>query len=146
MTTLINESPTQRGHSVISPESGTLILRVSLGSVLLAHSVYLKLMIFTLPGTAAFFTSIGLPGILAYAVFAIEAIAGIALILGIKTRLFSALVIPVLLGATWAHSSSGWLFTNAGGGWEYPLILAVMAIAQVGLGDGKYALSSFKSD
>lgn len=131
-------------NNILEPDTGAFILRIALGSVLLAHSVYLKLMVFTLPGTAQFFGSIGLPGFLAYVVFAIEAIAGIALILGIKTRLFSAMVIPVLLGATWAHSSSGWLFSNAGGGWEYPLILSVMALAQISLGDGSFSLTSKK--
>lgn len=128
-------------ESLLNPDVGTLILRMALGIVLLAHSVYLKLMVFTLPGTEQFFDSIGLPGFLAYAVFAAETIAGVALILGIKTRIFSALVVPVLLGATWVHSSNGWLFTNPGGGWEYPLILTVMAFAQAALGGGKYALT-----
>lgn len=128
--------------NLLTPETGTFILRVSLGTVLLAHSVYLKLMVFTLPGTAQFFASIGLPASLAYVVFATEAIAGFALLLGIHTRLFSALIIPVLLGAIWAHASNGWLFSNAGGGWEYPLILSLMALAQLGLGDGRYAISS----
>jgi len=127
---------------LLKPELGTFILRVALGGVLLAHSVYLKLIVFTLPGTAQFFISIGLPGLLAYLVFLIEAVAGIALILGIKTRLFSALVIPVLLGATWAHLSNGWLFTNTGGGWEYPLILSLMALALIGLGSGKYSVQA----
>lgn len=133
-------------ENLLNPEVGTLIHRTALGSVLLAHSVYLKLMIFTLPGTAQFFDSIGLPGFLAYTVFAIEAVAGIALILGIKTRVFSALVIPVLLGATWVHSSNGWLFTNTGGGWEYPLLLAVMAFTQIALGNGKYAVTRSSND
>ena len=62
-------------ESLLNPEVATFILRVTLGSVLLAHSVYLKLMVFTLPGTAQFFASIGLPGIFAYAVFAVEAVA-----------------------------------------------------------------------
>jgi len=142
--TLTNHSTIDNSslYKLLNPETGTFILRLTLGSVLLAHSIYLKLMVFTLPGTAQFFVSIGLPGFLAYAVFAVEAIAGIALILGIKTRVFAALVIPVLLGATWAHSSSGWLFSNTGGGWEYPLILSFMALAQLGLGDGKYSISS----
>ncbi|VAW54660.1 putative membrane protein [hydrothermal vent metagenome] len=131
-------------HNLLDPETGAFIMRISLGSVLLAHSLYLKLMVFTLPGTAQFFASIGLPGSMAYVVFAVEAIAGIALILGIKTRIFSALVIPVLLGATWAHSSSGWLFTNEGGGWEYPLILSIMALAQISFGDGRFSLVSKK--
>lgn len=130
--------------NLLNPETGAFILRVSLGTVLLAHSVYLKLMVFTLPGTAQFFASIGLPASLAYFVFAAEAIAGFALLLGVRTRIFSALIIPVLLGATWAHASNGWLFSNAGGGWEYPLILSLMALAQLGLGDGRYAISSAK--
>lgn len=131
-------------NGVPGPETGAFILRVALGSVLLAHSVYLKLIVFTLPGTAGYFASIGLPGFMAYVVFAIEAIAGVALILGIKTRIFSALVIPVLLGATWAHLANGWLFSNAGGGWEYPLILTIMAVVQVSLGDGIWSVTSRK--
>ncbi len=138
-TTVTNNSALDH---LLNPETGTFILRISLGTVLLAHSVYLKLMVFTLPGTAQFFTSIGLPAYLAYIVFAVEAIAGFALVLGIKTRVFSVLAIPVLLGASWAHLSNGWLFSNAGGGWEYPLILSLMALAQSGLGDGRYAISS----
>lgn len=130
---------------LLSPQTGAFITRIALGSVLLAHSIYLKMMVFTLPGTAQFFESIGLPGIMAYLVFAIEAIAGAALILGIKTRFFAALVIPVLLGATWAHSASGWLFSNEGGGWEYPLILSIMALAQISLGDGRFAIGSNRS-
>jgi len=127
--------------NLLKPELGVFILRISLGIVLLAHSVYLKMMVFGLAGTAGYFSSIGLPGFLAYVVFAIEAIAGIALLLGFKTRYFAALTIPVLLGATWAHAANGWLFSNANGGWEYPLLLVVLAVVQVILGDGKYAIS-----
>ncbi len=129
-------------NNVIKPETGAFISRISLGVVLLAHSLYLKLTVFTLGGTAGYFASIGLPGSLAYIVFTIEVVAGLALILGIYTREFSALVIPVLLGATWAHMGNGWVFSNAGGGWEYPLFLAVMAAAQVNLGGGSFALGN----
>lgn len=134
--------------NLFTPDLGAFISRVSLGIVLLIHSAYLKLMVFTLPGTAAFFGSIGLPEFSAYIVFSIEVVAGIALILGVQTRVFSALVIPVLAGATWAHSGNGWLFTNEGGGWEFPLFLTAMALVQVCLGDGKFALSTrlFKSN
>jgi len=127
-------------NNLLKPDFGAFILRIALGSVLLVHSVYLKLVVFTLPGTADFFTSIGLPAFLAYIVFLIEVIAGVALILGLKTRFFAASVIPVLLGATWVHWSNGWLFTNTGGGWEFPLFLTVAAVAQFSLGDGKYAV------
>ncbi|MFO6425044.1 DoxX family protein [Motilimonas sp. KMU-193] len=130
-------------NRLFNPETSALILRLTLGTVLLAHSLYLKMVVFTLAGTAQFFVSIGLPATLAYIVFLLEAIVGVGLLLGFYTRIFSALIIPVLLGATWVHSASGWLFTNTGGGWEYPLVLSLMAIVQLGLGDGKYALSHY---
>jgi putative oxidoreductase len=119
-------------------ELGTFLLRVALGLMFLAHSVLLKLFVFTLPGTAAFFGSIGLPGWLAYAVFAMEAVCGAMLVLGVQAR-WAALV-PVLVGAVWAHAGNGWVFTSAGGGWEYPLYLGLLAVVQAMLGDGAYAL------
>ncbi|MEZ8823252.1 DoxX family protein [Vibrio amylolyticus] len=126
---------------LLNTDTGILILRISLGSVLLSHSLYLKMIVFTLAGTAQYFSSIGLPEALAYIVFVVEAISGASLILGFNTRLFSALVIPILLGATWAHYSNGWLFTNSGGGWEYPLFLSLMAVSQLTLGGGSYAIT-----
>lgn len=131
-------------NNILNANSTAFILRISLATVLIAHSLYLKMVVFTLPGTAQFFGSIGLPEISAYAVFFIEATAGIALAIGYRTRFFSALIIPVFIGATWAHSTNGWLFSNTGGGWEYPLLLTIMAIVQIGLGDGKYSLSTYR--
>lgn len=130
-------------NTLLNAHTSAFILRVSLAIILLAHSLYLKLVVLTLAGTAQYFTSIGLPALLAYGVFMAETVAGIALLLGYQVRLFSALVVPILLGATWAHWSNGWLFTSAGGGWEYPLLLAVLALAQIGLGGGSYALSRY---
>lgn len=125
---------------------GALITRVGLGTVLISHSVYLKLVVYGLPGTAQFFASIGLPASSAYLIFAIEAIAGAALVAGYYTRTAAAAAVPILLGATWAHSSYGWVFSNEGGGWEYPLFLAVIAIAQIFLGSGALTLSKPESE
>jgi len=123
----------------------TLILRVSMGVMLIAHSLYLKLFVFTLAGTAAFFQSIGLPGPLAYVVFALEAVGGIMLVLGIQSRLVSLVMVPILAGATWAHWGNGWMFGYPNGGWEYPLYLTVLAGVQVLLGDGAWALKPSRS-
>lgn len=120
---------------------GALLLRVSLGIVLLAHSLYLKLMVFTLAGTAQFFGSIGLPEWLAYLVFAMEAIGGTLLILGVQVRAVGLALLPILLGATWAHSGNGWLFTAPNGGWEYPLFLAAMCTSVALIGAGAHALA-----
>lgn len=122
-----------------------LALRLALGVMFLAHSVYLKLVVFTLPGTEEFFRSLGLPPVGAYVVFALEAVGGVLLLLGVGTRAVSLILVPVLLGATWAHLGNGWLFTNAGGGWEYPLFLTVATVVQALLGDGAYALSRVSS-
>lgn len=115
---------------------GPTLLRLALGIVYLVHSAYLKVVIFTIPGTVAYFESIGLPGVSAYAVMAAETVGGIMLILGIGVREAAAVLTVVALGAVWAHSGAGWLFTNAGGGWEYPLFLAVASAVQVLLGPG----------
>lgn len=123
------------------PAYGALLLRVSLGTVLLAHSLYLKLMVFTLAGTAQFFGSIGLPEWLAYLVFAMEAVGGTLLILGVQVRAVGLALLPILLGATWAHSGNGWLFTAPNGGWEYPLFLAAMSACVALLGAGAHALA-----
>jgi len=120
---------------------GIALLRISLGVMLIAHSVVLKYFVYTLPGTAQFFQSIGLPGPLAYVVFGIEAVAGIALVLGVGTRYAAAAVVPVLIGSVWAHAGNGWVFSGANGGWEYPLYLTVLAIAQILLGAGALAVS-----
>jgi putative oxidoreductase len=116
-------------------------LRVALGTMFIAHAL-LKYSVFTLPGTVQFFESLGLPGALAYATFWAELIGGALIIAGLGTRWVAAALVPILLGALWAHAGNGWLFTAKGGGWEYPAFLAATAIAQALLGDGKFALSS----
>jgi putative oxidoreductase len=119
---------------------GPTLLRVALGVIFLAHSAYLKLVIFTLPGTVGFFASLGFPAILAYAVIAAEIVGGVALILGVLVRPTALVLAVISLGATWAHLGAGWLFTNEGGGWEYPLFLAVASVAQALMGPGALRL------
>jgi putative oxidoreductase len=120
---------------------GIALLRISLGLMFIAHSVVLKYFTFGLAGTAQFFETIGLPGFLAYVVFGMEAVGGILLVLGVRTREVSAALLPVLAGALWVHSGNGWVFSGANGGWEYPLYLIVLSVAQILLGDGAFALS-----
>lgn len=121
-----------------------LVLRLSLGLMFVAHAL-LKLFVFTLPGTAQFFQSLGLPGVLGYAVFAAELVGGLLLIAGVGTRWIAAALVPVLLGATWAHVGNGWTFSAPNGGWEYPAFLTVAAIVQALLGEGAYALSNLRT-
>jgi putative oxidoreductase len=120
---------------------GALLLRVSLGIMYVAHSVVLKGIIFGLAGTAQYFESLGLPAALAYATFAAELAGGVLLILGVQSRWVALALLPVLAGALWVHSGNGWVFSGQGGGWEYPLYLIVLSVAQALAGDGAHALS-----
>ena len=118
-----------------------LILRVALGLMFVSHAL-LKYYVFTLPGTVQFFQSLGLPGALAYLTVAAELIGGVMIVAGLHSRWAAAALVPVLLGATWAHAGNGWLFTSANGGWEYPAFLTAAAVAQALLGDGRFALTN----
>ena len=120
------------------------LLRVSLGVMFIAHGL-LKVVVFTLPGTAQFFESVGLPGWAAYPVAYFEIGGGALLILGVGTRTLSLLFVPILLGALAVHAGNGWTFSAPNGGWEYPAFLIAAVVVQVLLGDGAYALRPWSS-
>lgn len=121
-----------------------LLLRLALGVMFLAHGL-LKIMVFTPAGTAGFFSSLGLPGWLAYPTMGAEVLGGLLLIAGVKTRLVALALTPILIGSLWVHSGNGWLFTAENGGWEYSLFLTMAATVQALLGDGAYSLGHMYS-
>jgi putative oxidoreductase len=108
--------------------SAAALLRITLGVMFLTHGVVLKLFTFGLAGTAGYFESIGLPGALAYVVFTAEAVGGVLLLANLATGWVALALVPVLAGALWVHSGNGWVFSAAGGGWEYPLFLIVVSV------------------
>ena len=118
-----------------------LLLRLTLGTLFVAHAL-LKYFVFTLAGTAQFFASLGLPGWLGYATFAAELAGGVLLVLGVRVRAVSLALVPVLLGATWAHAGNGWVFSAPNGGWEYPAFWTVALVVQALLGAGALALAA----
>jgi putative oxidoreductase len=120
-----------------------LVLRIALGVMFIAHAL-LKYYVFTLPGTVQFFQSLGLPAVLAYATFWAELIGGLLILAGAYGRWVSFALVPILIGATWAHAGNGWSFSAPNGGWEYPAFLVAAAIVQGLLGDGAYALANLR--
>ncbi len=118
---------------------GALVLRLALGVMFIAHAA-LKIFVFTLPGTAAFFASQGFPGWTAYPVVAAELGAGALLIAGVQVRLVSLATLPILIGALAVHLPNGWVFSAPNGGFEYPAFLIVLVIVQALIGEGAYAL------
>lgn len=122
-----------------SSRHGVALLRISLGVMWIAHAL-LKLLVFTLPGTAQFFASVGFPGWMAYPVFAAELLGGAALLFGVYARQVSLLLVPVMAAAAWVHLPNGWVHTSPGGGWEYPVFLTVASVVLWLVGDGSFAL------
>ena len=121
-------------------EYAALVLRLALGTMFVAHAL-LKVLVFTPAGTVQFFESLGLPGAFAYLTIAAELGGGILLLLGIASRWVSLAMVPLLAGTiVLVHGSAGWLFSNPGGGWEYPAFLMAASVAQALLGDGAFAL------
>lgn len=145
MSTLVANAPSATrvaAHS--AADYGAALLRVALGVMFLAHGL-LKVFVFTLPGTAGFFASVGFPGFLAYIVAPAEILAGAALLAGYRTRLVAALTVPILIGAASVHFGNGWVFSAPKGGWEYPVYLIVAAVAQSLLGSGAWAVDNYRS-
>lgn len=116
------------------------LLRVSMGALFIAHGGLLKLGTFGIAGTTGFFGSLGYPPILGAVVIFAEIGAGLALIAGIGVRVVSLLALPIVIGATIQHLGNGWLFSAAGGGWEFPAFWTVLLLVQAGLGAGAFAL------
>lgn len=116
-----------------------LAMRLALGIMFIAHGLT-KVFVFTPAGTAGFFESIGFPGFLAYPVMAFEVIGGLMLVLGVYARWVAAIAVIQLFVAATVHFGNGWSFTNANGGWEYPIFLTISALAVALLGEGPYAV------
>ncbi|WDD94952.1 DoxX family protein [Burkholderia sp. FERM BP-3421] len=120
------------------------LLRVALGVLYLAH-VAQKVFVFTLPGAAQFFVSLGLPGWLAYLTTVVELAGGLALLAGFRVRLAALVLLPFMLGAVLAHLPNGWSFAAPNGGWEYPAFWAVTLAVQALLGAGAFAVERLRA-
>lgn len=118
---------------------GLFLLRVALGAMFLAHGL-LKLVVFTPAGFAGYLASQGLPSFIAWPLILAEIIGGALILLGIYARPVAVLLLPILLGALGVHAPNGWLFSAAGGGWEFPAFLVVNALVVALAGEGAFAL------
>lgn len=118
---------------------GPVLLRAALGVMWIAHAFF-KIVVFTVAGFGQWLDSLGLPGFMAAPVVAIEIAGGIAILLGFYGRQVSLLMIPILAVAAWTHLPNGWVFSNPGGGWEFPVFLIAASLVHVLIGDGALAL------
>jgi len=120
--------------------SARTILRIIAGFLFAAHG-WQKFNEFTIAGTQAAFTQMGVPGAQAAApiVATLELVGGVALILGVLTRVFAALLALDMLGALFLVHASAGVFV-ATGGYELVLILAAAALAVTLVGAGSVSV------
>ena len=109
----------------LKTEVGALILRLALGITFFIHG-FVK---FSggIENQVGWFSSIGLPGFLAYVVAIIELVGGFALIIGLGTKVVSALLAIIMIGATLKVLSLGFLGNGQMAGYELDVALFAMA-------------------
>lgn len=116
------------------------VLRVILGFLFAAHG-WQKFNEWTIAGTQASFAKMGVPAadVMAPAVAVLELAGGVALILGILTRVVAALLVLDMLGALFlVHAPAGVFAAN--GGYELVLLLAAAAFALALTGPGRLSV------
>ncbi|UKA58733.1 DoxX family protein [Arthrobacter sp. FW306-2-2C-D06B] len=118
------------------------VLRVIVGFIFAAHG-WQKFTEFTIAGTQAAFGKMGVPAadVVAPIVATIELAGGIALIAGVLTRVFGALLALDMLGALFlVHAPAGLFAEN--GGYELVLALAAAAAAVALTGAGRISIDA----
>ncbi len=117
---------------------GLFILRVALGFDWIVHA-FLK----TWRGMythEALLAKNGITPLLAWPTFSLEVIGGTMLIIGFYSRQAAAVLLIFLGVVVWIKWPVGWLYSNPGGGWEYPMLWLFAQLCLVLAGDGAYAL------
>jgi putative oxidoreductase len=121
------------------------LIRASVGLLLVPHGAQKLFGWFGgygLEATGNFFASkLGLPSSLALIVGLIEFFGGILLALGLFTRPIALLVVGLMAGAAFRiHWAAGFFWNK--GGFEYPLMWGLLALALVIRGGGAYSLDN----
>jgi putative oxidoreductase len=126
-----------------------LLLRLGLGAIMWAHGAQKLLGLFGGHGPQGFVRlvgTLGLPASMAWLVIAVEFFGGIAIVFGVLSRLAAlGFAVEMVVAIVKLHWASGF-FMNwgaAGGrneGYEYPLLLAVVAFVLLLTGPGRFSL------
>ena len=124
---------------------GFLILRVAVGLVFAMHG-WQKLTVMGVGGVGGFFGSLGVPApeLMAIVVTAVELIGGIALILGVGTRIAGALLALDMAGALLLVHVANGFFVDAGG-FEFVLTLGAAALFLALVGPGAWSVDGWWS-
>jgi putative oxidoreductase len=128
----------------LSPLAEPLV-RITAGVLLVPHGAQKLFGWFGgygIEATGQFFASkLGLPASLAVLAGVIEFFGGLLLALGLATRVVAALVFGLMAVAVMqVHLAAGFFWTD--GGFEYPLLWGIVALAFVLRGGGRYSLDA----
>jgi putative oxidoreductase len=119
------------------------LLRAGVGAMIIAHGWNHLFGGGGLAGTAGWFNSLGLrPGRLhALMASVVELVAGVLLLLGLFVPFAAGAVLGVMVVA-WitAHRSNGFFIFAPGQGWEYVMVVSVVAVAIGTVGPGQWSL------
>ncbi|MPQ26861.1 DoxX family protein [Bacillus paralicheniformis] len=108
-------------------ELGAFILRLVTGLTFLLHG--LSKFQGGIENIVGFFSSVGIPGFLAYIVAIIELAGGALMILGLGTRVIGVLFAIVMLGAIFTVKlSAGFVGTDGGAGYDLDVTLLAMSV------------------
>ncbi len=127
--------------SVRTDDVGKLVLRVSLGGLMLFHGV--SKLRHGIGGIARSVHAKGLPHFFAYGVYLGEVVAPLLIIVGIGTRPASAVLAFNMLVAIWLAHARDVFHLSRSGGWaiELAMLYLLGALSVAWLGSGRYALS-----
>jgi putative oxidoreductase len=125
-----------------SDDTGKLILRLTVGGLMLLHGIAKATNPEGLGGISGMLVAKGLPGFIAYGAYIGEILAPLMVILGIFTRIGAVLIaVNMLFAIGLAHTAQ--IFTmGKQGGWALELqgFYLFCAIALYFLGSGKFAV------
>lgn len=131
------------GVNSVAIDVALIVLRVGVGGMIVAHGWNHLFGGGGLNGTASWFSSIGLrPGrVHALAASITELVAGVLIIVGFATPLAAGALLGVMVVA-WvtAHRTNGFFIFNPGQGWEYVMVVSVVAVAYGTIGPGTWSV------
>ena len=117
---------------------GIALVRIIVGVIFIAHG-YMKFFVMGIPGTTGFFTQVGVPApsLMAPFVATLEVAGGIALVIGLLTRLAAlGLAINMLVAIFLVRLEGGFFAPN---GAEFEILLCIACVALVIAGAGAFS-------
>ena len=128
--------------NVLDVDTGKLIVRLSVGGLMLFHGVAKIMHPGSLDFIGGMLSGYGLPAVLAYGVYIGEVVAPLMVIVGFKARIGGLIMVANMLFALLLAHTGDFFSLSEHGGWmvELQMFYLLSALAVVFLGSGSQAL------